>query len=123
MKKRWVLGLMVGLVMLASLTACGTLGSLSDTGDAFMSALSTGDHAASYQMLHPDIQTEVGGEAGWAEWAAIRNFESWKFDSTSFENSTGELLGTAELDGVSYDVSLYFEEINDAWIITGINFE
>ena len=123
MKKRWVMGLLVGLVFLFSLTACGELSSLSDTGDAFMSALNTGDHATSYQMLHPDIQAEVGGEAGWAEWASIRNFESWKFDSSSFENNTGELLGSAELDGVTYEVALYFEKINDAWIINGISFE
>ena len=123
MKKRWLVGLTVGLVLLFSLTACGSLGDVSDVGNAFMSALSTGDNAASYQMLHPDIHTEIGGEEAWAEWASIRNFEKWKFNSTSVDNTTATLEGTAELDSVTYDVILILDKVNDAWLITGISFE
>ena len=88
-----------------------------------MSALSTGDNAASYQMLHPDIHAEVGGEAGWADWTSIRNFEKWKFNNTSIENTTAELQGTAELDGDTYNVVLIFDKVDDTWLITGISFE
>ncbi len=123
MKKNLVMVLAVGLILLFSLTACGQLGDVSDMGNAFMSALSTGDNATSYQMLHPDIQQEVGGESGWTEWTAIRNFEKWKFNSTSIENDSAQLEGTAELEGVTYDVVLVFDKVNDAWQITGINFE
>lgn len=123
MGKRFFFVLTTGLLLLFSLTACGALGDVSDAGNAFMSALSTGDNTTSYQMLHPDIQQEVGGESGWAEWTAIRNFEKWKFNSTSVENSTAQLEGTAELDGVTYNVILVFDKVNDAWQITGINFE
>jgi len=123
MKKKLFVGLVVGILLLVSLTACASLGDVSDMGNAFMSALSTGDNAASYQMLHPDIQQEVGGEAGWAEWAAIRNFEKWSFNSNSVENSTAQLEGTAELDGVTYDVVLIFDKVDDTWLITGISFE
>lgn len=123
MKKNLVIVLAVGLILLFTLTACGQLGDVSDMGHAFMSALSTGDNATSYQMLHPDIQQEVGGESGWTEWTAIRNFEKWKFNSTSIENDTAQLEGTAELEGVTYNVVLVFDKVNDAWLITGINFE
>ena len=123
MKKNLVIVLAVGLILLFTLTACGQLGDVSDMGNAFMSALSTGDNATSYQMLHPDIQQEVGGESGWTEWTAIRNFEKWKFNSTSIENDSAQLEGTAELEGVTYDVVLVFDTVNDAWLITGINFE
>jgi len=123
MKKNLVIVLAVGLILLFTLTACGQLGDVSDMGHAFMSALSTGDNATSYQMLHPDIQQEVGGESGWTEWTAIRNFEKWKVNSTSIENDTAQLEGTAELEGVTYNVVLVFDKVNDAWLITGINFE
>lgn len=123
MKNRLVIGLAAGLILLFSLTACGQLGDVSDIGNDFMSALSTGDNAASFQMLHPDIQQEVGGESGWAEWTAIRKFEKWKFTSTSIENDTAQLEGTADLEGVTYDVVLVFDKVNEAWQITGINFE
>jgi hypothetical protein len=123
MKNRWLIGLSVVLIMVFSLSACSSLGDVSDLGNQFMSALSTGDNAASYQMLHPEIHTEVGGEAGWAEWTSIRNFEKWKFTSTSIDNTTAELQGTAELTGETYDVVLIFDQVDDTWLITGISFE
>lgn len=123
MKKSMLMVLAAGLILLFSVTACGQLGDVSDMGKAFMSALSTGDNATSYQMLHPDIQQEVGGESGWAEWTAIRKFEKWNFNSNSIENNTAQLEGTAELEGVTYDVVLVFDKVNDVWLITGINFE
>lgn len=123
MKKQSLWMVVVGLVLLVSLSACSSLGDVSDLGNSFMSALSTGDNATSYQMLHADVQEEVGGEAGWADWTSIRNFEKWKFNSTSVENNTAQLEGTAELDGVTYDVVLVFDKVDDAWKITGISFE
>jgi len=123
MKKRLSTVLIVGLVLLFSLTACGELSSVSDMGNAFMSALNTGDNTTSYQMLHSDIQEEVGGEAGWAEWTSIRNFDEWKFTSTSIENTTATLEGTAVLDDVDYAIILLFDKIDEEWKITGISFE
>jgi hypothetical protein len=111
------------MVLLFSLTACGALGDVSDLGNDFKSALSTGDNATSYKMLHPDIQTEMGGEAGWADWTSIRNFEKWSLNSNSVENTTAELQGSSELDGETHDVYLYFDLVDDAWLITGISFE
>ena len=123
MKKNLVLVTAIALVLIFSLTACGALKDIKNMGDAFMTALKTGDHATSYQMLSEDVKAEVGGEAGWAEWAAIRNFDSWKFNSNSIENDTATLEGTAKLDGEDYAVALIFEKFNEAWKITGISFQ
>lgn len=123
MKKRLLTVSIVALVLLFSLSSCGELGSVSDRGNAFMSALNTGDNTSSYQMLHSDIQEEVGGEEGWAEWASIRNFDEWKFTSTSIENNTATLEGTAILDDIDYSIILLFDKIDEEWKITGISFE
>ena len=123
MKKNLVLVTAVALVLVFSLTACGALKDVSNMGDAFMTALKDGDHAASYQMLSEDIKAEIGGEAGWAEWAAIRNFDSWKFNSNSIENDVATLVGNAKLDGEDYVVTLIFDKIDEVWKITGISFE
>lgn len=92
-------------------------------GNKFMSALSTQDNATSYAMLSPDIQAEVGYEAGWADWTSIRDFEKWKFNSTSVENDTATLEGTAQLDGEEYQVTLQFTNFNNEWKLTTIIFE
>ena len=123
MKKRLLTVSIVALVLLFSLSSCGELGSVSDRGNAFMSALNTGDNTSSYQMLHSDIQEEVGGEESWAEWASIRNFDEWKFTSTSIENNTATLEGTAVLDDIDYSIILLFDKIDEEWKITGISFE
>jgi len=123
MKKHVVLVLSVALVLMLALTACGGLKDVGQLGDKFMKALSTGDHATSFSMLSPDIQTEVGGEAGWADWASIRNFDDWKFNSNTIENNEATLLGTATLQGEEYDVTLVFDNNNDQWEIITIIFE
>ncbi len=123
MKRKLVIVLVVAMVLILSLTACGSLKDVSDLGDQFMSALSTRDNATSFSMLSADIQAEVGGEAGWAEWAAIRDFDEWKFTSNSVENNEATLEGTAMLDGDEYLVTLVFTKNGDAWELTTIIFE
>lgn len=123
MKNRIYVVLTVALLLMFALTACGGLKDISKLGDQFMSALSTGDHSTSFKMLSPDIQSQVGGEAGWAEWASIRNFNEWKFNSKSVENGVGTLLGTAKLGDEEYKVTLEFTETGDQWLITTIVFE
>ena len=123
MKSKLVILTTLAMVFLLSLTACSSLGDVRDLGDQFMSALSTQDNATSYAMLSADIQSEVGGETGWAEWTSIRNFESWKFNSNSVENDEATLEGTALLDGEEYLVTLVFTRNGDVWELTTIVFE
>lgn len=123
MKKRLLLVFVAALVMMLSLSACGSLKEISNLGDTFMSALSTGDNATSYAMLSEDIQAQVGYETGWAEWAAIRDFSEWKFTSNSIENDIARLEGTALLDGDEYKTTLEFTKSGDDWQLTTIIFE
>jgi hypothetical protein len=123
MSKKWVTFLLVVFVLMFALSACGSLKDVSKLGDKFMSALKTQDNETSYAMLSPDIQYEVGYEAGWAEWTSIRAFNDWKFTSKSVENNLATLEGTAHLDGEEYLVTLAFTRNGDAWEITTIIFE
>lgn len=126
MKKHTALFLVAVIVMVFSLSACGAVSGLSDvksTGDAFMTALKNGDHSTSWNMLTPAVQEELGSQEFWVEWATIRSFPEWKFTNTQIDNNEGQLDGEATLDGITYDVTLVFEKIGDAWLISGINFQ
>ena len=126
MKTKIALPITVILILAFTLSACSVVGdisAISDTGNAFMTALKDGDHAASWEMLAANVQEEIGSPEAWAEWASIRNFPEWKFTNTEFENTTGQMDGEATLDGVTYTVTLIFDKVNDAWKVSGIFFE
>ncbi len=123
MKKKLVTVLVVALVLMFSLTACSALKDITNLGNTFMTALSTQDNATSFSMLSPDIQAEVGYEAGWADWTSIRDFDEWKFTSNSIENDVATLEGTAQLDGEEYLVTLQFTKNGSDWELTTIVFE
>lgn len=126
MKNRFAVILVVLIALMLSLSACGVAGDLktvNQTGKAFMGALEKGDNAASWALLTPAVQTEIGGEAAWADWTSIRNFPKWSFNNTEINNNTGQMDGTAELEGYEYTVTLIFEKSGESWLISGINFE
>jgi len=126
MKKRILAILVIVTASILLLTACGAVNEIKavgDTGKAFMSALETGDNAASWVLLAPGIQDEVGSETAWAEWTSIRNFSKWSFYNTEVSGDTAQMDGTAELDNYEYAVTLIFEKTDEIWLITGINFE
>lgn len=126
MKKRISVILITTIVLALLLSACGAVDdikSVSQTGKAFMTALETGDSAASWALLTTAVQEEIGGEQAWADWASIRNFPKWSFSNTEVSGSDGRMDGTAELDGLEYTVVLIFEKVNETWLISGINFE
>ncbi len=126
MKNRLSIILVTSLVLMLLLSACGAVDdikSVNQTGKAFMTALETGDSAASWALLTPAVQEEIGGEQAWAEWSGIRNFPKWSFSNTEVSGSDGRMDGTAELDGLEYSVLLIFEKAGENWLISGINFE
>ncbi len=125
MKKRLSVVLISTLVLALLLSACSAVDdvkSVNQTGKAFMTALETGDSAASWALLTTAVQEEIGGEQAWAEWSGIRNFPKWSFNNTEVSGSDGRMDGTAELDGLEYTVILIFEKVNETWLISGINF-
>jgi len=108
------------------LTACNVVSDLSDlskAGNDFMTALRDGNHDASYNMLTADLQQEIGGKDGWVQFAAARNFESWKFNSTNFENDQGSIDGTAVFQGDTYNVTLVYQKVDSVWKLAGIQFK
>ena len=116
----------VSTMLLLMLTSCGLAGDLktvNDTGKAFMSALEAKDYNTSYVLLTPSVQEEVGGQSGWEEWASIRAFPDWKFTSTNIENGQGQMEGEATLEGVTYDVVLIFDKVEENWLVSGISFQ
>lgn len=126
MKSKILAILVIISALIFSLTACSAVNEIKavgDTGKAFMSALQTGDNTASWLLLGPNIQKEVGSESAWAEWTSIRSFPKWSFYNTEVSDNTAQMDGTAELDNYEYAVTLIFEKIDETWLITGINFE
>ncbi len=123
MKKRYLLLLLV--VSLFILPACGltqSLGSASDTGKEFMTALKEGDHETSWNLCTTDIQNEIGSYEHWVDFASIRNFEDFSFNSTNVENDEATLEGTATLNGDDYNVILILYKSGDDWKVAGIDF-
>lgn len=88
-----------------------------------MTALRDGNHDVSYNMLTSDLQKEIGGKDGWVQFATPRNFASWKFNSTNFQNNQGQLDGQAVIQNETYDMTLVFLNVNQEWKVAGINFK
>lgn len=124
MKNRIAILMVVAVVFVMALSACSVVNEIttvSDVGNAFMTALRDGDNATSWAMLTTDVQTEVGGEAAWAEFTAPRNFSKWKFSNTEFENDVAQMDGEATLVDETYTIVLVFDKVNDSWLVSGIN--
>lgn len=107
------------------LPACGitqSLGSASDTGKEFMTALKDGDHQASWNLCTSDIQDEIGSYENWVDFASIRNFDDFSFNSTNVENDKATLEGEATLDGDVYKIILILYKSGDDWKVAGLDF-
>ncbi len=125
MKNRIAILVVISVVLIMALSACGLVGemkSINDLGDDFMTTLRDSDAASSWDMLADNIKTEVGDETAWAEFVAPRNFSDWSFNNTQINNDSAQLDGEATLGDETYDVVLVFDKINDVWLISGINF-
>lgn len=118
--------IVTSLVLALVLSACGIASELSavnKTAEDFMIALRDSDYAAGYNLLGSDLQAELGGEGGWAEFASIRNFEEWKWTNTEFENDMGQVEGEATLGNEVYSIVLIEQKIGGAWKVVGLDFQ
>ncbi len=126
MKKRFSAVLIVGVVLMLTLSACGAVSDISsvgDTGKAFMAAMESQDSTASWDLMIPELQTDIGTFEAWDEYVQSVVFTESKFNSTSIENETGYMEGTAIVDTDTYAISLVFDKVDTAWMLSGLNFE
>jgi hypothetical protein len=124
MKNRISILLVFAIVVIMTLSACGVVGEItavSDAGKAFMTALRDADHATSWNMLTSDVQTEIGSEPAWVEFATPRNFSEWKFSETNVENDTAQIDGEATLGADTYTLRLVLDKVDEEWKISGIS--
>jgi hypothetical protein len=87
-----------------------------------MDALRDGDHEASWNLLAPAVQDEIGTYNDWIDFASIRNFSKTTFSSTDVSGSEATMEGEAILGPETYLVSLALGKSGDTWKITGIQF-
>jgi hypothetical protein len=112
---------LIVLVVSIFLAGCQTLGNIGDSGNQFMTALKNQDYSASYALLTPELQQELGGTDGWKTFAEPRNFSEWKFTNNQFENNNGQLDGEATLGNEIYNISLVMQQSGDQWKVAGID--
>ena len=126
MKKNTLILLVVSMLAVFALSACGLVKEIStvkDSGEAFMTALKEGDASASWNILATNVQEEVGGEDAWAEFAAPRNFDSWTFNEVNVDNGQGTLTGEATLGTDTYTIGMIMDQEDGVWKISGLQFE
>ena len=121
MNKKMAVLSVFGVIFILAFAGCQTLGSISDTGNEFMTSLKNQDYAAGYALLTPDLQNELGGLDGWKTFAEPRNFSEWKFTNNQFENDSGQLDGEATLGDEVYTITLVLQQVDQAWKVAGLD--
>jgi len=114
------------LLLILGLTACSAVSGLSTskhTADTFMQALKEKDAETSWNLLTPDLQAEFGGQAAWTDFAAIRNFDTWKFTSTNVSGDQAQVDGEASIQNDTYTITLIMDAAGDDWQVSGIDIE
>lgn len=125
MKTRLSMLVLVSILAVLTLSACGAvsdLGVVSDNGKAFMAALRDGDHETSWNLLDPSLQQEIGTYNDWIDFASPRNFSDTTFSSTDVSGTQGVMEGEAVLGPETYLVTLILGKSGDTWLLTGLEF-
>ena len=118
--------LIVGGIMILS-SIGNVLGGVTETGDAFMTAIQNEELDTAYAMLSTELMAEVS-EENFVETFTNSNLESWEFAGSEVSASAGEqgranLNGTAMFGGSEFDIVLNFVNQDDSWKLIGFNFE
>ncbi len=125
MKNRIAILMVVSIVLVMALSACGLvddIATVNDLGKSLMTAMRDGDASGSWNMLTVEVQNELGDIDGWSEFIYPRNFSNWNFTNTEVENNVAQMDGEATLGDETYTVLLVFDKIDDEWKVSGINF-
>jgi len=99
---------------------------MKNAGDEFLGALEAQDYRQAFQMMHPELQLEVGGPVRLADQLRDAGFsvDSWTTTSRSVENESGELEGViTDIDGDKWDYYLALIKEGDKWQVIEYNFD
>ena len=97
---------------------------VADASEKFMVSLRDGNYQQAYDMMTPELQTELGDASGLEEriTSANRKPTSWSFASRNINNDRGEVSGTATFaDNVAGTVSIVLTKSGNDWKIAGFN--
>jgi hypothetical protein len=97
--------------------------SVSDIGQAFIAALESGDHQASWALLSPSLQQEYGTFEDWVDYITAHPLTGTKIEVTDILDSEGFLLAKTTLNGDIYSLILVFSKNDGTWLIKSIVFE
>jgi hypothetical protein len=119
-------GLILGLVLAAGIAFAGILffvtsaltQPVATSGDAFMTALQTGNYAQAYDLCAPDLQQQLGNVSALATLAGTRQPAQWNWTGRSIRNGVGRLDGSLTYaDGTSGTAQLMFRQVDNVWRI------
>lgn len=126
----WVLGLgLLGAVIAAFVTILlVVLGNLTQpvvtAGDAFMTALKTGNYTQAYALCTPELQKELGNVSGMTTMLESDQPSQWSWTSRSIRNGVGLLDGSITYtDGKAGTVHLVLNQVGSDWKIVSFRMD
>lgn len=110
--------MIVGIVMLVfALTQ-----PIVTVGDQFMDSLKSGDDAAAYALIAPDLQAELGSVSGLQTLVKDYSPTQWSWSNRSIRNGVGRLGGTfTYADSKTGSVNIVLRQIGDDWRIVSFS--
>lgn len=124
MKNRIAIIMVIAIVSVMALTACGLVKDMSTVnslGKTFMASFRDSDPASSWEIMTSDLQEELIDVDSWAMMIAPYTFSEWSFSNTQVENDQALMEGEATLDSDSYTVELTFYKENNTWQVAGFD--
>lgn len=97
---------------------------VTEAGDRFIAALNSGDNDAAYELTSKAFKQSARPEhlAIFAKNYGLDRIQSTSWSSRSFENSSGELFGTATLDdGTEINLNIDLIHENDEWKVLHVS--
>lgn len=91
-------------------------------GDAFMSALKTGNYTQAYALCTPELQKELDSVSGMATLVEPNKPAQWSWSSRSIRNGVGQLDGSLTYaDGKTGTVHLVLNQVGGDWKIASFS--
>lgn len=97
------------------------------TAEEFLAAFGQGDAEASFGLLSPAAQEQIGGLEAWkghiAEGAEYETLPSdWNFTSQNASDTAGQIQGTVVTKGEK-QLGITLEKTDAGWVVAGFSFK